>query len=240
MGGEAAGAAPARRQRGRRSSADRIFVPIPRRGLACLVAGSALLLALWLGPLVPLSAISFSAHMILHLSIVSLAAPLIALGIALSWPDRLPRLFGLGAAIGASLFDMFVVWIWHAPVLHESAATTTAIFVLQQASFLAAGLFVWTSALSGVTRRERAIGSLTLIGTFLHMTMLGVLLGVTPRLLYSPSVCIGAFGVSGLEDQWLGGVLMATVGGLPYLVAALILAGLALSEDAPDERASTP
>ncbi|MEE2951534.1 MAG: cytochrome c oxidase assembly protein [Pseudomonadota bacterium] len=231
------GAGSARRQKGRRSTARRGSAPIRGTGIALLLLGFALLLALWLGPLVPLSAVSFSAHMILHLSIVSLAAPLIALGIALAWPNRLPPLFGLGAAIGASLFDMFVVWIWHAPVLHESAATTTAIFVLQQLSFLAAGLFVWTSALSGVTRRERAIGSLTLIGTFLHMTMLGVLLGVTPRLLYSPSVCIGAFGVSGLEDQWLGGVLMATVGGLPYLVAALVLAGLALSENAAGEQA---
>ncbi|WP_084410200.1 cytochrome c oxidase assembly protein [Fulvimarina manganoxydans] len=227
----------ARRQKGGRSTARRSAAPIRGTGITLLLLGFALLLALWLGPLVPLSAVSFSAHMILHLSIVSLAAPLIALGIALAWPNRLPPLFGLGAAIGASLFDMFVVWIWHAPVLHESAATTRAIFVLQQLSFLAAGLFVWTSALSGVTRRERAIGSLTLIGTFLHMTMLGVLLGVTPRLLYSPSVCIGAFGVSGLEDQWLGGVLMATVGGLPYLVAALVLAGLALSENAASERA---
>ena len=80
----------------------------------------------WRRPLVDAAYLAVDPEV--RFSSVSLAAPLIALGIALSWPDRLPRLFGLGAAIGASLFDMFVVWIWHAPVLHESAATTVAIF----------------------------------------------------------------------------------------------------------------
>jgi len=195
-----------------------------------LLAGLAVLALLWGGPLVGLSAISFSAHMILHLGIVSLAAPLIALAVGLMPAGPMAGLFGVRSAVAASLFDMVVVWLWHAPALHEAAAQNDGVFVFQQASFLAAGLLVWTTALSGRTIRDRAIGGATLFGTFLHMTMLGVILGVTPRLLYSPSVCTGAFGVSGVEDQWLGGVLMATVGALPYLAGALVLTGLALSD----------
>jgi putative membrane protein len=55
------------------------------------------------------------------------------------------------------------------------------------------------------------------------MAMLGALLALAPELLYSPELCLGAFGVERLDDQRLGGALMATLGSLPYLAGALFL-----------------
>ena len=41
---------------------------------------------------------------------------------------------------------------------------------------------------------------------------------LTPILLYDPELCRGAFGLDRLQDQHLGGVVMAVGGGLPYLI----------------------
>jgi putative membrane protein len=50
------------------------------------------------------------------------------------------------------------------------------------------------------------------------MTMFGMMLTLAPILLYDPDLCRGAFGLDRLQDQHLGGVLMAVGGGLPYLI----------------------
>ncbi len=86
--------------------------------LTVLAASLVILLSLWAGPLVPRADVFVSAHMILHLGIVSIAAPLIALAIALMPGVITAGLFGARSAIAASLFDMLVVWLWHAAVLH--------------------------------------------------------------------------------------------------------------------------
>ena len=184
-----------------------------------LAAGLLVLAALWAGPLPELSRTSFSSHMILHLGLVVLAAPLLAIGLSRWRP--LPRqapLVGLG--ILAAVVELAVVWGWHAPAMHEAAAFSPAIFVLQQGSFLAAGLLVWLPGLAS-GRGSAGAGVLAMLMSFMHMSMLGVLLATTPRLLYSPLVCAGGFGLTPLQDQQLGGVLMATTGGLSYLAGGV-------------------
>ncbi|MEF2553422.1 cytochrome c oxidase assembly protein [Aurantimonas sp. A2-1-M11] len=193
--------------------------------------GTVVLAGLWLSPLVELSRRAFSAHMILHLGIVTLAAPLLVIGL---------RRFGIGlqairpgiaSAAAASAFDMFVIWGWHTPVLHEAAARHAEVFVFQQLSFLAAGLLLWAVSFAGRGRGAAAIGAFAMFTTFAHMTMLGALLALAPALIYAPDVCIGAFGFETLEDQRLGGVLMAVFGGFPCLVGALVLVQRLVGED---------
>ncbi len=196
--------------------------PPSRLRLWPLGAGLLLLAGLWFGPLPGLAAVSFSSHMILHLGVALIAAPLVAIGLlraGLGPPRGLPVVAGLGAAV----FEMAVVWGWHAPAPHEAAAREGAIFVLQQASFLAAGMAVWAVAFGGRGRAEAGIGALVMLATFAHMAMLGVLLTLPGHLLYPPDICGGAFGLSPLEDQRLGGTLMAVGGGLPYLGGGLVL-----------------
>ncbi|MEF2071819.1 cytochrome c oxidase assembly protein [Consotaella aegiceratis] len=194
------------------------------------------LFGLWLSPLVALSRSAFSAHMILHLGIVTVASPLIAIGLMRSRLDIGFLSPGLKSALAASAFDMFVVWAWHAPSLHEAAARHTPVFILQQASFLAAGLLVWTISFAGRSKANAALGAFAMLTTFMHMTMLGVLLSVAPDLIYAPDVCVGAFGFARLDDQRFGGVLMAVFGGLPYMIGGLALVARVLSEETAGER----
>ena len=54
-----------------------------------LFLGFALLAALWLGPLPERSRGSFAAHMVVHMGIVAVAAPLLVLGLSRLWPAAL-------------------------------------------------------------------------------------------------------------------------------------------------------
>lgn len=202
----------------------KIGVPWP------LIAGFLVLAALWLGPLPAMSRTAFSAHMILHLGIVALATPLLAIGLFRAGL-RLDRLRNIGTwTILAFLLEMVVVWGWHAPSLHEAAARSLGVFLLQQVSFLVVGLAVWI--LGFATRSAGAI-ALAILGfflTFIHMTMLGMLLIWSPTLIYPAELCIGAFGFELLDDQRLGGMLMAGWGGLAYLIAGAVLGGRILQD----------
>ena len=197
-----------------------------------LLAGTLVLAAAWLGPLPDWSRSSFAAHMLMHLSVVALAAPLLAIGLAGTAADparRWPAVFG---AVVASIVEFLMVWAWHAPALHHAARASTALLVLEQASFLAVGLMLWLSAFGGdpAQRRQRAaagIGGLLL--TSMHMTLLGVLLALASRPLYVHGMhgAMLPVGLTPVQDQHLGGVLMLVFGGSAYLAGALwLLAGL--------------
>ncbi len=192
----------------------------------------ALLLALWAGPVPRLAAVSFTAHMGLHLALVLLAAPLAVVALARTGAVRHAR-FGAGAALAFSGVEMLVVWSWHAPALHEAAALNDAAFGLQQASFLLAGMLVWLPGIADRGRGAAAAGTLAMFGSFTHMTMLGVLLAVAPGLIYPPGLCGGAFGLDAVSDQRVGGAMMALGAGSVYLAAALVFAARLLRDVDP-------
>jgi putative membrane protein len=195
---------------------------------ACLGLGTMTLAALWLGPLPALAREAFAAHMTMHMGVVAVAAPLLAralAGAAIDPVRRVPVLFG---PIVASVVELVVVWGWHAPTLHHVARHATSGLVVEQATFLLAGVLVWLSVLGGDPRRrpERAgAGIVALLLTSMHMTLLGALLALPARPLYPHTT--GVAGLTPSQDQQLGGAIMLAVGGLVYLLGALALtAGL--------------
>jgi putative membrane protein len=195
---------------------------------ALLIFGLLMLAAVWLGPLPQLARQAFCAHMTLHMGVVAVAAPLIAVGVAggrLDLARHAPRLL---APIPASVLELVVVWAWHTPALHHAARHGTAGLAAEQGTFLLAGLLVWLSAFGGDAQRSssrRAAGVVGLLLTSMHMTLLGALLALTPRPLYHHAE--GLTGLTPLHDQHLGGVIMLLVGGLSYLLGGLWLtAGL--------------
>jgi putative membrane protein len=196
---------------------------------ASIAGGLLVLAALWLGPLMPLSRTAFSAHMVLHLGVVVVAAPLVAFGVA----QRLPAPSGFGNALSwcllAATVEMVVLWGWHSPLLHDAAGQSTVPFVVEQASFLLAGVAVWTAAFATRSRETVGAAAIALFFTFTHMTMFGVILALIPRLIYDPDICRGIFGLDRLDDQHLGGVLMA-IGGLPYLAGTIVACSVLLRQ----------
>lgn len=207
-----------------------------------LAAGALLLALLWLGPLPVRAEGSFAAHMVMHMGVVALAAPLLAVGLARLLPASVARLTP-AVAIVASLAEFAAVWAWHAPALHDAARVEPMIFVLEQASFLAVGLLVWASAIgaAGSLRpAARAAGIGALLVTSMHMTLLGGLLLFAPRPLYAcAALCSPAATLTPLGDQQLGGAIMLAVGGSAYLAGGLVLLASILRDPAPAEGGST-
>jgi putative membrane protein len=191
--------------------------------LALAVAGLIVLTATWAVPHGLLHNHAFSVHMTQHMLLVAVAAPLLSLGLAATAMDpvrHFPRLF---SPIPASAVEFLAVWAWHTPGLHHLARHSSALWILEQASFLMTGLWLWLAAFGGdATRRatRSAEGIIGLLLTSMHMTLLGALVALTPRPLYaSPHSEAEAH----LADQQLGGVIMLLIGGIAYLVGALWL-----------------
>lgn len=98
----------------------------------------------------------------------------------------------------------------------------------EQASFLAGGLLLWLSCLgraAGGAAAGAMLGTLGLLLTSMHMTLLGALIAFASRPLYVENgvpVCGNDPVTAGL-DQQLGGVIMLLVGGLVYLIGGLCL-----------------
>ncbi|MEW6297622.1 MAG: cytochrome c oxidase assembly protein [Thermodesulfobacteriota bacterium] len=191
---------------------------------ALTACGLLILAAVWLGPLPQLARRAFCAHMLMHMGVVAVAAPVLALGVAGGRFDparKAPRLF---APIQASVLELVVVWAWHAPALHHAARHDAGMLILEQGMFFVAGVFVWLSAFGGdaPNRRDRnAAGVVALLLTTMHMTLLGALLALTPRPLYAHREGFSA--LTALEDQHLGGAIMLLIGGVSYLLGGLWL-----------------
>lgn len=196
---------------------------------AAAVGGALVLGAVWLWPLPQLGVPPFSRHMVMHMAVVAVAAPMLALALAGSRYDLVARAPGLCAAIPASIVEMIGVWAWHAPQLHHAARHEPLALALEQGTFLGSGLFLWMAALGGTPgqRRARAMpGVIALLLTSMHMTLLGALIALTPRLLYGHAHESST--LSPIVDQQLGGVIMLFVGGAAYLAGGLGLTRHAL------------
>jgi putative membrane protein len=186
-----------------------------------VLAGLALLAFAWAGPLPRLVPESFAAHMSLHMLVVGIGIPVLAVGLAQRLHTvRVP----MSLVITASVVDLVVVWLWHVPVLHHASRTDVLMLGVEQASFAGAALLVWLVAFGG----PPLAGALTLFLTSMHMTLLGALLGLAPRPFYLGHHDGGAFGLDTMQDQQLGGVIMLAIGGVIYLSGGLVLVGKTL------------
>ena len=195
-----------------------------------LLAGLASLALVWLGPLPDMARASFSAHMALHISVVAIAAPLLAWGIGGGRFDPVRRAPAIFAPIPASMVELIVVWGWHAPALHAAARHDASVFVAEQATFLGAGLLLWLAAASTSAAWRPWAAAGALLFTSIHMTLLGALFTFATRPLYLHEPAAGA-ALAPMVDQQLGGAIMLLVGGASYLAGALwLLAGGLRSE----------
>lgn len=198
---------------------------------ACLLLGLAVLALIWAGPLLAAYRDSFAAHMLAHMGVVAIAAPLLALALP-------PFAFRRKALpVLASLIELVVVWFWHAPSMRALVQAWSAAIVVEQVAFLAAGLFLWATCLGDGRKGgagQGAAGAFGLLLTSVHMTLLGALLALAPRPLYGAAdvTCFGVTLGAG-QDQQIGGVVMLLVGAAVYLAGGVSLLERLLAEDRP-------
>ncbi len=210
---------------------------------AFLFAGCLTLFVMWI--VLPLLASSaFYVHMIMHMGVVAVAAPLLAIGIGGGPMDPVKKFPQLFAPVPISLLELVVVWAWHAPGLHQVARHSVLGVLAEQSMFLGCGLLLWLSAFGGNVQSDAnraAAGVIGLLLTMMHMVLLGALLALTPRALYVHGDSVHGDshnGLTPLEDQHLGGAIMLIGGGISYLVGGLWLSVRLLRGNALHSRVS--
>ncbi len=195
-------------------------------------------------PLHPWGEVLFSAHMVQHELLMLVAAPLLIMGrpvIAMLWalPPSWRQWIGKAGSTGwwrqvwsftinpfvAWLVHAIILWVWHIPSWFQTTLTSDWIHSLQHSSFLFSALLFWFAVLHG---RQRELGYgmavLYLFTTAIHSGALGALLTFTTTLWY-PAYADTAvlWGLSPLEDQQLGGLIMWVPAGLVYIATGLAL-----------------
>lgn len=217
---------------------------VRRREVACFAGGWIALVVALVSPLHPWGEALFSAHMTQHEILMLVAAPLLVLGSPLAPTLRaLPRGWTMALARGshspawlrvvATLRNPMVAWAvhgvvlwgWHTPFLFDAAVENETVHALQHLSFLGSALLFWWALLHG-RGRAMAYGAavLYLFTTALHSGLLGALLTFSETPWYPAYAATAHFwGVSVVDDQQLGGLIMWVPACSLYLVVALAL-----------------
>jgi putative membrane protein len=219
-----------------------------RRVEVARFSGGWLLLAAALAP--PMDSLadrSFAVHMVQHELLMVAAAPLLVLSRplqALVWalPARVRSKVAfvprgpwrvLTAPASAWSVHALALWAWHIPLLFLAALANPPLHVLQHTCFFLSAFAFWWVVLG--RRVPDATAVACLFTTMLHTSALAVLLTFAPAPWYAQDAPI-PFGLTALEDQQLGGLVMWVPGAAAYVVAGLsIVAGWLRQESAQRE-----
>src|ERR1051325_7423809 len=217
---------------------------IKRWETAAYAGGWAAMLLALVSPLHPLGEVLFSAHMTQHELLMLVAAPLTVLDkpvIAFLWALPMQTSRSLGRAARARWFQNFwrtitkplnawvihalSLWVWHAPVLFQATLSSNLVHTVQHIFFLGSALLFWWALIHG-PRGVMGYGVATLyvFTTSVHSGVLGALITFAGSVLYPAyNKTTWSWGLTPLEDQQLGGLIMWVPAGLVYIVAGLAL-----------------
>jgi putative membrane protein len=141
----------------------------------------------------------------------------------ITWINRLWR--ALTIPLVAWLIHAIALWVWHIPALFDATLHSEAIHTLQHLSFLLSALLFWWALIHG---RHGAMGYgaavLYVFTTSVHSGALGALITIAGSVWYpSYAPLTASWGLTPLEDQQLGGLIMWIPAGLVYVIAGLAL-----------------
>jgi len=224
--------------------------PAPRARRTVFFAGLAVVLLALTGPIDAAVETSFSMHMVQHLLLTMVAAPLLLLGAPLTlalaaWPRGSRRSFVAVLHSGparlvanplvawASFFA--VLWMAHLTGLYEAALRSDGVHAAEHVVFLATALIFWAP----IVRADPSPSVLSYPAKILYlfvampaMALLGLTIVSTRNVLY-PSYALAEGAARALADQRAAGAIM-WAGTMVLIVPAL---GVVLWEwMAADER----
>ena len=200
---------------------------LAKRDIGASAFGWVLLALAFISPLCNLSVAIFSARVTQHMAIVLLAAPLIARGFVFA-PATRPR--WVGGAWAATFVFAAIFWIWHSPLFYDETLQNNVVYWLMHVTTIAAALALWMA----VFNSSAPLAFLVLFVTGVQMSLLGALLTFAAVPLFSVhEFTTAAWGLTWLQDQQLGGLVMWVPAGLLLTAYSVLAFGAALRLDAP-------
>lgn len=173
----------------------------------------------------------FSAHMVQHMLIMMLAPPFLILGVPpwlISKALERPGVY----KVARFLTNPLVAWVaynvvfigWHLPAMYNAALVNHTIHIIQHLTFMAVAVMMWWPVINPVKELERIPeGPLQMMYIFafaVPTTIVAAFITMSDVVFYpwyalAPRVT----GLSPLEDQRLGGLIMWIPGMLLFWVA---------------------
>lgn len=201
--------------------------------------GLTVLFLAFISPLYALSNDLFTAHMVQHLLLLLVAAPLLVLGgapLALAWsvPKPLQRRLGYWwrqqhdlHLIGRVFVRPQMIWgvylttlgLGQVPYIYKVALYDPVVHVVQHSVSLLAAILFWQLLLpaKGNGSLSAAVTLRLVATTALAGMLLGLLIAFAPSLwypVYEPTAT--RWGLTGIVDQRLAGLMLASMMGLVY------------------------
>ena len=205
-----------------------------------------------LSPIETLSGQLFFMHMIQHLLLVMLAPPLLMLAEpmpALMWglPGGARR--HVGGALSALLREksiarralraatapgvvwlLFVVFLvgWHDPLAYNATLRSNLVHDVEHLSFFITAMLYWWHVVGAAPRIHKRLSRTAqivyVIAAIPPNMITGVVIAFAGQVIYRYYLAVPrVWGISALDDQILGGVIMWVPGSMMYMIAVLIL-----------------
>jgi putative copper resistance protein D len=209
------------------------------------LAGLAAIAVALVSPIEAYEGVLFSVHMVQHMLLELVAAPLLLAGAPITLTLRVAtpavrrRLLTIlhSRVIRVLSFPVIawfafaaVNWGWHFSTLYDQALENVALHYLQHATFLAAALLFWWPVIGADPSPWRLPHPVRLLYLFLAMpqnSFLGVALMSARTVLYPHYLSNGrTWGPSPLEDQQLGGIIMWVGGDIAFLVGMAVVVAM--------------
>jgi cytochrome c oxidase assembly factor CtaG len=217
--------------------------PVPARRTAAFLAGLAAIAVALLSGIERYDTTLFSVHMVQHLLLMLVAAPLLALAAPVTQLLRaaspavrgrwlLPVLHStpvaaIGHPVVAWLTFTLVLWIGHFSPLFDLALESTGVHQLEHTIFLVAALLFWWPVV-GLDPARRRLGyparGLYLLAQMPFNSFLGMAILFAGAPLYPHYATLGTpYGIAPLADQQLAGGIMWLAGDVVFILAILVV-----------------
>jgi putative membrane protein len=191
----------------------------------------------------------FSAHMVQHLMLAFVVAPLLIMGVSSEMLRPLLEIRGIRSVAQwitapTHCFAIFniVVAGWHLPPLYNYALAHHPAHIVQHLMFLAASVVMWWPVLSPVPELPR----LSYPGQMLYLFLLSIPMAiVSVYISYADTVLYPMYasaprvwGISPMTDQMIGGLIMWIPGGLFFYTIISIVFFRWQQHDGDESRAA--
>lgn len=201
-----------------------------RRDRTFALVGWGICAAALMSPLCNLSMALFSARVGQHVIMALVGAPLIA--VAMGQPGVLRRRLQAHSrhfeVAAAPLGFAVLLWVWHMPGGYDATLRSDLVYWTMHTTLFFSALWFWRVLLDEETL-SAAGAFVTGLATGFQMSILGAVLALNSRALFSVHLTTTqAWGLTPLQDQQLGGMIMWVPAGVLLTGYAIFAFGMAM------------
>jgi putative membrane protein len=231
--------------------------PVPLRRTAAFLGGLFAMAVALLSGVERYDTTLFSIHMVQHLLLVLVAAPLLALAAPVTqllraaspaWRRRIVGVLhsgpvgALGHPVVAWVAFTVVLWVSHFSPLFDLALESQLVHETEHAAFLAAGLLFWWPVVGADPARRRLSHPVRALYLLLQMppsSFLGMLITFANAPLYPHYATLGSpYGIDPLADQQIAGGIMWLAGDVVFIGAILLVVAAWMRHEERDTSAA--